>query len=701
MKLRSAYCFLAWLGLSAAGCSPQSSGATVDFGHPSDLSSGPADAPSQDTDLAGVDLTTPPVQSACGDPDPGCMTRPIGPPQHPFPLQSDPQPDPNQTDNGLDRDGNGWLGLSSTHSNFDFLWLANYADWSSGTVSKINSKKVQEVARYFTVTCFSQPGGSRAACDGTNGCCSRDDNGGFVNRGNNKPSGPHQAVQAKDNHPSRTAVDFNGDVWVANRAFGGQSSVTKIANDMSECTDRNGTPGIQTSSDVNGDGVIDSDCNQDGVPDDLANVQKAPCKNGKAQEFFGLDDECVLFTTNTGTGNKVGRPLALGRGAVDFGPSDAWAGSYSDGQFFRIDGLSGQTKASAKVNGSPYGATVDANGILWAPNLGGGLNYFDTAKPAMAGTARNPVGFGLGGYGVTMDRDNNVWIAGYGGGNAFRYTPDRSNGFAKLGSGYWTVVNNPGGGAGASGAGRGIAADSRTMQSYFVWMARDGGWVSRIDASGIALPNGADKQVDGAGMPAMQVAGGSTIGAGVDTDQNIWGVSLSGSVATRIKVDQNGAMTKPDIAGGQPGMSCPVGAGDRCALKFQSNPDPQPYTYSDFTGFGLRNFTNPKGFYAWAQKGCNQGDTKWVKVNWNAEVPPGTKLTLRARSGNTPIPDNTWGAWSSEFTASPADLKGNPPLLPNPAPYLQIQFDLSTQDKTTTPKLKGFEIVFLCANGIG
>ena len=62
-----------------------------------------------------------------------------------------------------------------------------------------------------------------------------------------------QAVQITANNPSRTAVDFNGDIWVANRAFGGQSSVTKIANDLTECADRNGTPGLQTSSDVNGE----------------------------------------------------------------------------------------------------------------------------------------------------------------------------------------------------------------------------------------------------------------------------------------------------------------------------------------------------------------------------------------------------------------------------------------------------------------
>src|SRR5204862_1233934 len=142
--------------------------------------------------------------------------------------------------------------------------------------------------RYVSVTCSSNPGGSPAMCDGTNGCCSADDGVRFQNRQNGQAQnggGPHQAVQTGSLSPSRTAVDWNGDVWVANRAFGGQSSVTKIANDMSECSDRNGAPGIQTSSDVNGDGIIDTDCNRNGAPDDVADVQAAPCTNGMAQEY--------------------------------------------------------------------------------------------------------------------------------------------------------------------------------------------------------------------------------------------------------------------------------------------------------------------------------------------------------------------------------------------------------------------------------
>ena len=136
-------------------------------------------------------------------------------------------------------------------------------------------------------------------------------------------------------------------------AFTGQSSVTRIAASRSDCRDRDRSGRIETSSDVNGDGLIQTDCNVNGVEDDLADVRQAPCANGLAQEFYGLDDECVVWTTNTNSPNQYGRPLALGPGIKDDGGrSDVWAGTYTDGRFFRIDGTTGVISAQAAGSGT-------------------------------------------------------------------------------------------------------------------------------------------------------------------------------------------------------------------------------------------------------------------------------------------------------------------------------------------------------------
>ncbi|HEX8951009.1 MAG TPA: hypothetical protein VF945_04150, partial [Polyangia bacterium] len=392
--------------------------------------------------------------NACGNNDPSCMTQCLGPtcmPPNMFPLPSDMPPDPNVGADGVGRDPNGWIVLNQGNASFNYLWIADDQAYFVGMVSKIDTRKAtgaggavnqnyREVARYLTVTCESNEaaswtdhsgyliGGGGAnptqmgTCNGTNGCCARTATGTT-----------RTPVQLYHNRPSRTAVDFNGDAWVANRAhdsYGSvdpadagihhQSSATKIANknnsiNDTDCIDRNHNGKIDTSYDANGDGIINTDCNGDGVPDSLSNVTAAkPCIGGTLQEFFGLDDECVLFTTNTGAEGGTGRPLALGPGGgpIDtFGPSDAWAGRFTDGVFYRIDGTTGLVKAMLPltvggVAARPYGAAIDQAGILWAPNVENQtLYYADTNNRTSIGKIAPPtaVAGATGFYGIAID----------------------------------------------------------------------------------------------------------------------------------------------------------------------------------------------------------------------------------------------------------------------------------------------------------
>jgi hypothetical protein len=68
------------------------------------------------------------------------------------------------------------------------------------------------------------------------------------------------------------------------------------------------------------------------------------------------------------------------------------------------------------------------------------------------------------------------------------------------------------------------------------------------------------------------------------------------------------------------------------------------------------------------------------------------------RTGNTPVPDNTWGQWSMPFLSTPADLRTGMPVVPNDHndSYIQVQFTFKTQDKNATPRLKEFDIAFVC-----
>ncbi len=140
------------------------------------------------------------VASPCG----GCQavcTLPVGPGTSGGPF--DPTP---ENSSGVNKDPSGYLVLDSTKIDFPFLWVANSGE---GTVSKVNTRSVCEVARYQV--------------------CS---------------------------DPSRTAVDLNGNGIITCR---GDGKVAKVAIFDQDCIDRNGNGVIDTSRDLNGDCRIQAD----------------------------------------------------------------------------------------------------------------------------------------------------------------------------------------------------------------------------------------------------------------------------------------------------------------------------------------------------------------------------------------------------------------------------------------------------------
>jgi len=172
---------------------------------------------------------------------------------------------------------------------------------------------------------------------------------------------------------------------------------------------------------------------------------------------------------------------------------------------------------------------------------------------------------------------------------------------------------------------------------------------------------------------------------------------MVGSVLTRVRVDANGNPSLPDIMGGVENQGCPIvgnmGKGDRCTLGLTGiTSDPHPYTYSDFTGFGLRNFSTPRGFYARLIASQCPQETRWIRAEWTGDVPPKTSLTARFRAGPTMVPDMSWTAWSSPSAAPPLELTSIEPK----DGVLQLEFDLATTDQKVTPKLQEFRVIYEC-----
>jgi hypothetical protein len=501
-----------------------------------------------------------------------------------------------------------------------FLWTANDANYGVGTVSKVATQpfafgtKYHEAARYASVTCQSDPvNGSKEGArfsttppstlcaDGTHGCCSRAETVPGAN-------GLHQPINLVQNRPIRTAVDVGGSTWVVNAANGDisrQSSVTRIAGSISECVERNGLPGIQTSTDANGDGIIDTDCNNNGTADDAADINGLPCQIGHPQEFWGLDDECVLFTVNIGAAGDVARSLALGKGASAAAPSDAWVGTYNDGKFYRIDAVTGAIKNTiiigpqAAMVSHPFGAVIDQFGILWAENVAGDGNcpggcvfYFDTANTANQDAVAPPGNIAGGGFhGIALDGYRGasgllqqIWFGAYNGYGAYRYRPVRNAGFAAIGTGTWALgqVTGPG----QLAAARGVAVDNRTPA--FAWVAIDGGGVAKIPAN---MPDGSNTFAPATNL--FLTGQNATLGTGVTADQDIWAANGGSSTLTHFSVDAAGNVNNSgsldqfnlDDKPGAIESFCPIPMYGLCK--------PHPDTNSDFTGFAFVTFTYP------------------------------------------------------------------------------------------------------------
>ena len=282
------------------------------------------------------------VLSMCGDCTPGCDQVVVGD-GTPFPFPGDPLP-PNVQSidvDGVGLDPSGDLVLDAQNIEFHFLWVANAGE---GTVSKLDTRTGREVARYASV--------AHAALVDVMGV-----------------GGADVPAWGGANSPSRTAVDFYGNVWVGNRApydaaypAGLQPTATKIYNSTSDCVDRNGNGVIDTSNDASGDGRID-----------LADPA----------EFFAEADECIAFTVIVGARNDAVdeygvRAVAIDRGIDPGEPGNAWVGLFSEQAFYQLSGRDGtlvrrvpatgnfQSEVGAPV--SPYGAAIDGNGMLWTTN---------------------------------------------------------------------------------------------------------------------------------------------------------------------------------------------------------------------------------------------------------------------------------------------------------------------------------------------
>lgn len=354
----------------------------------------------------------------------GCV-----PPCH---TEGEVEPDPSDPgSSGLvpNPDGPGVV-LGSSEEETGFAWIANSGE---GTVSKIDTETKVEVGRF------------RVGLSGT----------------------------AADS-PSRTAVDSYQSAYVANRAFDGQGSLTKIAGHEMYCVDRNVNGTIETS--------------HDSTPLPLS------------------EDECVLWTAPVGGTNGIPRALIIDFGGLDLTGGYPWVGCFNEMRFYKLDPADGTTLDSVDVDVHTYGAAIDGEGWVWISGRSSHaiqrFHYIDgTVEPPVA--VPEPVCSGNNPYGIAVDRSDRVWVGILPGSGACRYEAD---------TGDWFFVN-------LGGSGRGVAVDDDNVI-----------WASNYDTTQLHRFN----SDDGSALATYGLPGRSpAVGVGVDRNGLVWTI-LQGSNTVEI-----------------------------------------------------------------------------------------------------------------------------------------------------------------------
>jgi hypothetical protein len=260
---------------------------------------------------------------------------------------------------------------------FSYLWAANS---TQGTISKIDTQSVTEVGRFVV----------------------RPDSNGS---------------------PSRTSVNLEGDVAVANRSGG----VTKIYALEDRCNESNGTPGIQTSTDANFLPWGEEECVAWYSPFAYASQRPVAWTQGEFNVNTCRYENANLWTSGTNGGSTdvllldgedgavvdmvtlAGFPAdfyGIYGGAVD-GEGNFWGTKLGGVMLVRVD-LDNMEYQTWPVPTSSYGMTVDSEGYVWACSSQYGR--FDPETETWA----TGNGGGYAGCMAETGEDGLLWMAGGG-----------------------------------------------------------------------------------------------------------------------------------------------------------------------------------------------------------------------------------------------------------------------------------------------
>lgn len=485
------------------------------------------------------------------------------------------------------------LQLNVTGTSFPILWIANAGE---DTLSKVDSTQVggspgREMARYRTW--FNAGAHSHDAWNGA--------------------------------APSRTAVDKDGNAYVADRGFQsagypGWAYVFKILN--TTAVERNGSPGVQTSTDTSGDGQIQLG-------------EMLPLVDSTANNIIDpgeIQDERIAWAVRVpdgvykdGSGNVIApRQNALARALCIGTDGNLWVGMYNRAEYWKISAADGHTIAGpVPAPSNNYGCLIDQNGTLWGANWANGiLTRIDNTTSNTGPYAATSIPMPNAVYGLALRRDaaNNTHVIMGGSCNSYVDYNAATNSWSKP-----------------------AAANYCT---YAVGTDNDGNILVSKQSGGVVKfrPDGTviwDK--------GSQVGGSDSRGVIADANNDIWQVHRGSNNIAKYKGSDGTFL----------GVT-PIGA--------------EPYTYSDASGTAALSITTKTGNWSVVKDGGTAG-TQWGTVSWNASIPTGAGVATEVRASDNPLPS---GAWQAVGSGAPFSLSGR---------YLEVRVTLNANPQNESPVL--------------
>jgi choice-of-anchor A domain-containing protein len=354
-----------------------------------------------------------------------------------------------------DAPNNHQLQLNTVSSTEPYIWIANY---TQDTVTKLDTRTGKQVAKYHSVLLRNW--------DGT---------------------APSVRPIGSCNFPSLFAVDVQGNAFVVNQGLctNDFASVTKYASTLGSCVDRNNNGAIDTSSDVNNNGIIEMD----------------------AQEFLGQADECILWTKNYAGPGDLGRSVAVDSG------QNLWVGGFSSSKLFKLNGETGallrviNPRAQTGLAHYIFGITIGPGGFIYTSDIQGRiLLKVDPSRPAgqeVVGQLTTP----YPSYGIAVDKNGIVFLGSW---------DDRANLIRADFPANKVTLHGPNQG-GCNGRTRGVAVDTNGEV-----------WTSCYSTNRLLKFN-----ATGTFMGSWPVGSGP-VGTAVDADGKIWTVNQGADTATRF-----------------------------------------------------------------------------------------------------------------------------------------------------------------------